>query len=353
MSNETKTDKRNLQARLTAARLAIGEIAHDKRNDHHKYPYTSAEAIIGRASRVLASEGLTTLPVSTVYEQFGSGVKLLQTWLLQADGCDPTELRREMYCEPGHGRPLDKQLCGASTVNLAYLFRDLLGIPPPDKLGKDDDITGRDDTNYVPPKSRKADSSPPTVTKPVEKSVFDKGGKTAATETFPPPEDKLTGVAYTQALLAEIRKRNAAVDADQALQRAARAYSSIAGIAKVSTANLEQRSEFIALVADGSFDAAIGLEPDTDKAAGDVDVDSMRTSYTLVDVRRMWGTLSGERNDNVVRVALDLHAADLYKKIGKTLSASERKLVASALVNKSIDLKKLNQQAADEIANAK
>jgi hypothetical protein len=136
-----------LFAALAKTRAEIAAAAHDSKNQHQRYDYTSSEAVIDRCSKTLAANGVSLVPVSSrLGEQDSIGSCILDSsWMLVHSSGETHEIRRDMPVCPGKGRPLDKAMCAALTVNLAYLLRDICGLKRPDAS---DDINGRDDSAY-------------------------------------------------------------------------------------------------------------------------------------------------------------------------------------------------------------
>lgn len=143
---------RELVAALSRAVLASKRIDNDAYNDHHKFPYTSADAVLEEARRALAEQGLVVVSdwapgdqhsedertihiTRTLYHEGGGSVRTEQTWsvILQK------------------GRPWDRALAGALTASLAYYLRDLLMLP---RGASTDAPEARNDTDYRPPSER-------------------------------------------------------------------------------------------------------------------------------------------------------------------------------------------------------
>ena len=145
-----------MAGRLAAARCEMPPLQHDSKNEHHKYPYTSSEKIIGNSSRLLARHGLSIIPIDSKLDIIPDGCKLEQTWMLVCHGSPSVQIRREFYAEARKGNALDKSLSAAMTLNYSYMLRDLMGIERP--KSSHDEIAARDDTDYTPRKHR---PSPP------------------------------------------------------------------------------------------------------------------------------------------------------------------------------------------------
>ena len=157
--NDTLAD-----ALARAAGRVVGE-AHDARNQHHGYRYTSAEAVIAGARRALAAEGVTAHVTSWVVSwgwggdvtpearEWAAGIGRLV--LTVARGGESIELTREWPVMVGKGRPADKGAAGAETQALAYALRGLLLIDRPEE--EDTAVDRRDDRSYEPPRRAEAE----------------------------------------------------------------------------------------------------------------------------------------------------------------------------------------------------
>lgn len=156
-----------LAAALAEAQKRCKPVEHDRRNEHHRYDYTSSEAIIEAARQALADTGLALLTNSPRLTTVGSGantqfiltrnVGLLHT---SGESClfDPIE----WPVIPGNGRPLDKAFAGAITSSLGYFLRDLLLMA---RVAEGDDIAGRDDRDAPAPKKPQAKPAPAAAQK--------------------------------------------------------------------------------------------------------------------------------------------------------------------------------------------
>lgn len=157
-----KTEHANLYEALVAAQEAAKAVAHDARNEHHRYDYTSAEAVIGECRAALNSSGLATLAncweikpnaVRVGVNQYGDPVNEIHDAVLvkftTVHGATGETLAGEALCPiiPGKGRPYDKAMLGAITTATAYYLRGLLQLP---RVAEHDDISGRDDSDYQP-----------------------------------------------------------------------------------------------------------------------------------------------------------------------------------------------------------
>ncbi len=190
--NDTLAD-----ALARAAGRVVSE-AHDARNQHHGYRYTSAEAVIAGARRALAAEGVTAHVTSWVVSwgwggdvapearEWAAGIGRLV--LTVARGGESIELTREWPVMVGKGRPADKGAAGAETQALAYALRGLLLIDRPEE--DDTAVDRRDDRSYEPPRraeaerpqARRAEPPAPAPAKPAPAPA-----KAPATPATPAP----------------------------------------------------------------------------------------------------------------------------------------------------------------------
>jgi len=151
----------NLAAALAAAQADVSPLAKDGRNDHHRYRYTTSEAVIDEARRALAAHGLALLCVRAelhhedVVETAASADGelrerparhyTLRAVYVLAHGSERLELTSETPLAPERGRPLDKSVAAAKTYDLAYTLRAVLLIPRSDALAAAAEVDQRDD----------------------------------------------------------------------------------------------------------------------------------------------------------------------------------------------------------------
>lgn len=143
-----ETESTNTQQRLHAAQKAIRSVAHDGKNTHQGYRYTSSEAIIEEARAALGAAGLSLsivsaelLPAEYAVEtvnrrgevsRFEARMILRSTFRLSCvDGSGPFDVmtQTDWPVTPEAGRPFDKAVAAARTASLGYMLRDLLLIP--------------------------------------------------------------------------------------------------------------------------------------------------------------------------------------------------------------------------------
>lgn len=148
--------KPRLATALVGAIRACSAVAHDAVNQHHKYRYTSAEAILREARVAMAANGLALIPLDQTvngHEREGPDrYELVQQRLLVHESGESVVCRSAWPIMPDRGRPLDKATAAADTLSLAYFLRDLLQMPRVDPA---DDVAGRDDTGRLPKADQK------------------------------------------------------------------------------------------------------------------------------------------------------------------------------------------------------
>lgn len=149
-----------LAGALAKAQAAVEAVPHDRRNDYHKYDYTSAEAIIREGKRALSASGLALVPVDQTlngWEREGENrFELCRRFLLLHASGESCPVMVTWPVVPDRGRPLDKAVASAATTSLAYLLRDLLLMPRVDEA---DDLAGREDRPAAKPAPVKAPDS--------------------------------------------------------------------------------------------------------------------------------------------------------------------------------------------------
>ena len=147
MTAKTKKPTTIAEALLLAQRAMKGGVPKDGTNDHHRYDYVSAEAMIARCREVLLEVGLVlTAGDVELKHPVLEGVVAEITYRLYLVGAEGqySVFTRAWPAVPGKGRPLDKAVASAQTACLSYALRDLLLIPRGDEAGVGMDDTGRD-----------------------------------------------------------------------------------------------------------------------------------------------------------------------------------------------------------------
>ncbi len=163
---------------LSKAQGAVKPAPHDRRNDYHKYDYTSSEGVITCAKKALSDYDLSLIPVEQTVNGFAekgaNRYELCRKFLLaHASGAvSPIVVNWPICVEAG--RPLDKAVAIAATTSLAYLLRDLLLMP---RVDPTDELAGRNDTTEpakAPPKQKAPDKpaakAPPVMPTEEEKA---------------------------------------------------------------------------------------------------------------------------------------------------------------------------------------
>lgn len=187
---------------IAIAQSRMKRVAHDGKNAHHGYRYTSAEAIIEAAIEPMAAAGLglvqcgwedlpperqTWFDVNDKGEQMRHDVSgparlMIRYILVHQQSGESWELPAvTMPVLPEKGRPVDKAEATALTYSLGYVLRGLLKIPRTDD---GDDLDQRDD--------RSAQQRPPAgQQRPPQRAQQRK--EPAKVEEPPPDVDELLG----------------------------------------------------------------------------------------------------------------------------------------------------------------
>lgn len=157
-----------IAAALVFAQKEARGVSKDARNDYHKYPYASAEAVIDEGRRCLLTADLALFPTSRKFAALDTRVEQtsddggkrkppkgaigrveMKYTLVHTSG-EAVELESGTWVVPEAGRPEDKAEAAAVTNDLAYSLRGLLLLP----RGMDaTPIEERDDRDYIPPTS--------------------------------------------------------------------------------------------------------------------------------------------------------------------------------------------------------
>ncbi len=173
--------KPNLASALVAATRACKPVPHDARNEHHKYDYTSSEAIIEEARAALAANGLCLIPVEQTvngHEREGADrYELVQQRLLLHVSGESIVCRSAWPITPGAGRPLDKATAAADTLSLSYFLRDLLQMA---RVNPADEVSARDDSRHKPAPPAPAQPKKPAAAKPLPKNGAELANRIAA-----------------------------------------------------------------------------------------------------------------------------------------------------------------------------
>ncbi len=135
---------------LVKAQAQVRAVGKDGNNQHHRYRYTSAEALIDAATAWMAAAGMALVQCgwrSVPPELTGMPDRLEVTYVVTAGGALWVMPVVSTPILPEKGRPWDKAEATALTYNLGYTLRGLLKIP---RVDTDDDVDQRDDRDHVP-----------------------------------------------------------------------------------------------------------------------------------------------------------------------------------------------------------
>jgi hypothetical protein len=153
---------------LARAQGLVRSVDKDATNQHMRYQYASAEAVIDEARRALSQCGLSLHQSDLVIEGVEAGHVRGSYVLAHASG-QTTTITASWAWESGKGRPADKAVAGATTTALSYVLRGLLLIPR--GLEGEDRPDRRDDRDYQPPRAswdgRAAQAAPPATSQMV------------------------------------------------------------------------------------------------------------------------------------------------------------------------------------------
>lgn len=131
----------NLASALAKAQEKADRVHADRRNEHMRYEYASANAVLSAAKLALAGEGLTLIPVSharLVSEHTGRADILHRVWSLEHVGGETRSIMGEHPIKPsGRGADEAVQYDIALTNSLKRTLLDLLQIP---RLPAEEDV---------------------------------------------------------------------------------------------------------------------------------------------------------------------------------------------------------------------
>ncbi len=154
---------------LVNAQRAVRPLEKDAFNRFHNYRYASSEAVIDEGRKALNKGGLALFCIGwglceraeqeRVQLKKNSGERVLVIkwiWgdyiLAHESGATTSPMRYEVAAVLESGRPDDKAIAGALTLQLAYVLRQILLIPRQDKSNTD--ANRRDDRGSQQPKHR-------------------------------------------------------------------------------------------------------------------------------------------------------------------------------------------------------
>ena len=138
-----------LYAALLKAQAELTAIGHDSKNAFHKYAYTSSEHMISVVRPILIKHGLLFAETdSDVKAEDGAMARVSSTFVLAHPdtGLEVTICSTQVALAE-KGRPLDKAVAGARTVNIGYALRGLLNLPRGEESDTPDQ---RNDKDYDP-----------------------------------------------------------------------------------------------------------------------------------------------------------------------------------------------------------
>jgi hypothetical protein len=136
-----------LHQALARAVLDSEAVHKASKNKHHNYTYASSEHVLLTAREAMSNNGLAMVCVSFFIDLEHEKVVGTYELVHQAGGSLGLGKHDIPYVIT-KGRPIDKAVLGARTELLAYVARDTLLLP---RLDANDDVSGRDDSDYVPP----------------------------------------------------------------------------------------------------------------------------------------------------------------------------------------------------------
>ena len=139
-----------LWAALALAQSRARGVAPDRRNQHQRYDYASAEAVLAAATEAMTGTGLALLRVSATVESAEGGPWLRSVYMLTCAG-DAQKINQTWPIGARKGSSRDKLLAGALTSSLAYMLRDLLLMP---RVEPGIEMDARDEGQQQPPPAR-------------------------------------------------------------------------------------------------------------------------------------------------------------------------------------------------------
>src|SRR5690606_13792889 len=117
-----RMNERPLYKALLEAQRQLTTIGHDDKNKFDGYRYTSSEHMIGQVRSVLLANGLVFSETGSRTQPIDEGRAIVEStfFLAHAASGDSVEIVSSQVALPGNGRPLDKAVAGARTVNIGY-----------------------------------------------------------------------------------------------------------------------------------------------------------------------------------------------------------------------------------------
>ena len=142
------TDRSPLFAALAKAQAELRGVANDARNQHHRYTYTSAEALIAAVTDAIAPHGLAWV---CLRQSVQDRIARCEFAIVHESGAELSPIVAELEIVPGKGRPGDKAALAAYTECHAYALRGAFNIP----RAEPNPIAGRDDSKHEPAPMRR------------------------------------------------------------------------------------------------------------------------------------------------------------------------------------------------------
>jgi len=139
----------NIAKAIVLAQRKVEDVAKDSRNEFHKYKYAASEDVTDAAREALNAAGLACsriaweiIPGSETVED-----KIRVTYMLAHESGDVVVLPpTETPAIPEKGRPMDKAVAAALTLNQSYFLLGLLEI----KREEEHEVDKRDDREHTP-----------------------------------------------------------------------------------------------------------------------------------------------------------------------------------------------------------
>lgn len=172
-------EHKTLAGALVAAQRQAKAVGKDARNEHHKYAYASAEAVITEAREALNDNGLAAIQtgwnITSVDVEYTDNVTDKETGVVTAivvkdqertlhvrfallhEGGEKLESEVQVPIIPERGRPLDKATFSALTYAESYWLRGTLCLA---RGNEAPDIDQRDDTGYQPRSASRPSAAP-------------------------------------------------------------------------------------------------------------------------------------------------------------------------------------------------
>lgn len=156
----------NIAKALVAAQRAVEDVAKDSKNEFHKYKYAASEDVTDAARAALNKAGLACSRISWEIVPGNETVedKIRVTYMLSHESGDSVVLPpTETPAIPEKGRPADKAVAAALTLNQSYFLLGLLEI----KREDENEVDKRDDREHMP---RRMQQRPQQASRAAQKS---------------------------------------------------------------------------------------------------------------------------------------------------------------------------------------